>query len=529
MKSNKLILFLAGICLALTSCNDFLDRLPDDRAELNSLDKVAKFLSSAYGTHSNAFVHEYASDNVTFNGISYDTQPNQEQVYMWKDVTSEGYDDPRSLWSDNYSAVAAANIALEAIDQFLAEGASLEQVNGLRAEALLCRAWAMFRLANVFCMAYNPSHPEYLGLPYPKVAGVEYFERGTLAELYNNINEDIEAALPILSETHMTQPKFHFNYRAAYAFAARFNLFYLNFDKAIEYATKAIGSDPTPVLRKWSQYSSLGAVDLANEFVKSGEASNFMLQTAYSIYGRSLYSSLYSRYAHSYNVISGYETLNAKSIWGSGTSNTALLLSAKQYGSTTQARFPRITEFFEYRDKVGRTGYPHIVEVPFTSGETLLVRAEAYALKNDSINAIKDMQYWLSTTCNTASRYYPILSGSSIVKFMESLEYAETIPEGDLQRSTRKKLTPQGFTIDADGSIQESIVNLILHMRRIETLHTGLRFNDIKRYGITYSHPHSNNPRPKESDPEVFVPGDLRGAIQIPTAVVNAGVAANPR
>ena len=52
MKSNKLILFLAGICLALTSCNDFLDRLPDDRAELNSLDKVAKFLSSAYGTHS---------------------------------------------------------------------------------------------------------------------------------------------------------------------------------------------------------------------------------------------------------------------------------------------------------------------------------------------------------------------------------------------------------------------------------------------------------------------------------------------
>ena len=44
MKSNKLILFLAGICLALTSCNDFLDRLPDDRAELNSLDKVAKFL-----------------------------------------------------------------------------------------------------------------------------------------------------------------------------------------------------------------------------------------------------------------------------------------------------------------------------------------------------------------------------------------------------------------------------------------------------------------------------------------------------
>ena len=86
MKSNKLILFLAGICLALTSCNDFLDRLPDDRAELNSLDKVAKFLSSAYGTHSNAFVHEYASDNVTY-GVTI-IVPSQQPTSPWRPSTS---------------------------------------------------------------------------------------------------------------------------------------------------------------------------------------------------------------------------------------------------------------------------------------------------------------------------------------------------------------------------------------------------------------------------------------------------------
>ena len=376
---------IAGVCLLLTSCNDFLDKLPDDRATLDNEEKISMLLTSAYGDRSNAFVHEYASDNVYYNGTTYSAQPNQEQVYKWIDVTSQGNDDPRGLWQGYYGAVGTANAALDA----LAEMGNPTSLNGQRAEALLCRAFAMFRLANVFCMAYDPSHPEYLGLPYTKTSGVAVGTRGTLNELYDNINADIEEALPLVSEAHLSVPKYHFNIRAAYAFAARFNLFYHKYDKAIEYATKAIGEDPTPMLRNWARFSPLGAVDLAHEFPKSGDPANLMIVAAYSIYGRSLYSSSYTRYAHNYSVISGYETLNAKTIWGSSGSSTALLLAAKQYGSTQQARFPRITEFFEYTDKVARTGYAHIVEVPFTSGETLLVRAEAYALKKDYKNAIK--------------------------------------------------------------------------------------------------------------------------------------------
>lgn len=525
MKKINILMVIAGVCMFLTSCNEFLDKLPDDRAILDNEEKISMLLTSAYGPRSNAFVHEYASDNVYYNGTTYTAQPNQEQVYKWVDVTSQGNDDPRGLWNSYYSAVGTANAVLDAI----AEHGNPASLNGQRAEALLCRAFAMFRLANVFCMAYDPTHPEYLGLPYPKVSGVSVDERGTLEELFANINEDIEEALPLVSESHLTVPKYHFNQRAAYAFAARFNLFYLKYDKAIEYATKSIGEDPTPLLRDWARFSPLGAVDLANEFPKTSDPANLMVLTAYSIYGRSLYSSSYTRYAHNYSVTSAYETLNARTIWGSSGSATALVLAAKQYGSTQQARFPRITEFFEYTDKVGRTGYAHILEVPFTSGETLLVRAEAYALKGEYDNAIKDMQYWLSTTCNTSSRYYPTLTQSSIVEFMNTLDYAPVILEGNLQRSTRKKLTPQGFTIDEDGSTQECIINLLLHMRRIETLHTGLRFNDIKRYGISYTHPNPDNPNPKEGDPEVFVPGDLRGAMQLPSDVVAAGLEANPR
>lgn len=524
MKKINILMMIAGAFVCLTSCNEFLDKLPDDRATLDSPEKISRLITDAYGARSNAFVHEYASDNIYYNGTSYSAQPNQEQIYKWVDVTSQGSDDPRGLWNEYYSAVGTANAALAGIEEL----GNPAELNGQRAEALLCRAWAMFRLANVFCMAYDPSHPEYLGLPYPKVSGVSVDERGTLEELFANINADIEEALPMVSEAHLTVPKYHFNMRAAYAFAARFNLFYLNYDKAIAYATKAIGEDPTSLLRDWGRFSALGAVDLSNEFPKVGDPANLMVLTAYSIYGRSLWSSGYTRYAHNYTVISGYETLNATTIWGSG-SSTALRIQPKQYGSTQQARFPRITEFFEYTDKVGGTGYAHIVEVPFTSGETLLVRAEAYALKNDYTNAIRDMQYWLSTICDPSSRYYPTLTESNIVEFMKELNYAPAIPEGNLQRSTRKSLHPQGFTIDEDGSTQECIINLLLHMRRIENLHTGLRFNDIKRYGISYCHPNPDNPSPKEGDPEVFMPGDLRGAVQLPSDVVAAGLEPNPR
>ena len=137
--------------------------------------------------------------------------------------------------------IAAANTALQAIDEV-----GREKLKPQRAEALLCRAYSMMKLAEVFCMAYDPTKAdEYLGLAYPKTVIEDITsvpERGTLAELYANINADIEEAVggdvPMLNEAHMSVPKYHFNLKAAYAFAARFNLYYQKWDKAAEYATR---------------------------------------------------------------------------------------------------------------------------------------------------------------------------------------------------------------------------------------------------------------------------------------------------
>lgn len=51
-----------------------------------------------------------------------------------------------------------------------------------------------------------------------------------MKELYAKINKDIEEALPLVNDGIYKVPKYHFNKKAAYSFAARFNLYYKNLD-----------------------------------------------------------------------------------------------------------------------------------------------------------------------------------------------------------------------------------------------------------------------------------------------------------
>lgn len=174
---KNLNILLAGLGLiALSSCNDFLDKLPDDRAEVNTFEKAKKLVASAYAEGSPDFLMEWSSDNVMDNGKTFMYQTNQSEVYRWKPVTTDGNDDPRSVWNSSYRAVGHANEVLASLSKVKDRDPS-----PVRAEALLCRAWTMFRLSNIFCMAYDGTKADkYLGLPYPKEPGVSVNERGTL-------------------------------------------------------------------------------------------------------------------------------------------------------------------------------------------------------------------------------------------------------------------------------------------------------------------------------------------------------------
>ena len=93
--------------------------------------------------------------------------------------------------------------------------------------------------------------------------------------------------------------------------------------------------------------------------------------------------------------------------------------------------------------------------------------------------------------------------------------------EAPTNRSIKKMINPRGFTV-TEGD-QENLIQCILHLRRIERMHEGDRWYDVKRYGIEFAH----NRDGQEDD--VLLKEDPRRAIQIPQDVIQAGLAANPR
>ena len=90
MKVKKYITYLpvAAISLALTSCNDFLNKYPDSRMDLKNPTEVSQLLVSAYPQAHPAYLTEMYSDNTDeqlhSTWSAFDRF--QEQAYQWKDI-----------------------------------------------------------------------------------------------------------------------------------------------------------------------------------------------------------------------------------------------------------------------------------------------------------------------------------------------------------------------------------------------------------------------------------------------------------
>lgn len=61
------VCMLAALCVT-TSCDDFLDKMPDKRAEINSNQKINELLVSAYPNVDPMMIYEHRTDNVMDNG-----------------------------------------------------------------------------------------------------------------------------------------------------------------------------------------------------------------------------------------------------------------------------------------------------------------------------------------------------------------------------------------------------------------------------------------------------------------------------
>ena len=73
----RLSLFVFAI-IAI-SCDSFLDEIPDNRVELNTLDKAAQLLTNGYSAASPAFT-DWMTDDVQFT-LGTNIRPEQLEIY----------------------------------------------------------------------------------------------------------------------------------------------------------------------------------------------------------------------------------------------------------------------------------------------------------------------------------------------------------------------------------------------------------------------------------------------------------------
>lgn len=508
MKNRNIYLLITlGVLITLTntSCNGFLDKVPDNRTELDTGEKVSQLLVSAYSTGTFIQMTELMSDNVTDNGPLYNSyNKSVEESYKWQDFTDNQQDTPQYLWNEYYKAIAAANHALE----FINSSKNPDNYKAQRSEALICRAYSHFVLVNIFCQQFNTQTSSTdLGIPYvevpEKVVSGDY-DRGTVKDVYDRINRDIEEALPFIDDTKYksTVIKYHFNQKAAYAFAARFNLYYKDYDKAIKYADKVLGNTPEKVLRDFLQYQSIVSnKDCGIAYIKAESPCNLLLMPATSMWNYNHWRKDYCRYAH--NMKKALETIGGPGPW---TNNEYFYPADKAYGNDQYVYYPKLYGFVEYTDVIAGTGYLNIISTVFTTDETLLCRAEAYVHKKDYVNATKDLSCWYNS--HTKDEVIP-LTEDRIDSYYQTAD-----------KVLRPILNPK---FDIRQGKQLNFIYCVLNFRRCETLHEGLRWFDIKRFGLEITHLTEGD----KSD--ILTKDDLRRAVQLPSDVIGAGMQPNPR
>lgn len=191
----------------------------------------------------------------------------------------------------------------------------------------------------------------------------------------------------------------------------------------------------------------------------------------------------------------------------------------------------KVAEHFEMTDSVLGIGYPMITRNEFTAEETLLCRAEANLMLGRTDEALADMDIWglSKQDCSgnfagmgveEASNYYDDLSIDAIKDFYarSGVNYTPTWASVNYDNSVYSDmLSNYGTTgmpvLDEDGM---AVLRYVLHSRRLETLHDGMRFFDLKRFNIDYKHWIGNNGGLTPAREEVLTYDDLRRALTMP-------------
>jgi hypothetical protein len=486
MKFNKLKYAVLFGAVTLVSCNKYLDTAPDNRTEINSVDKVAQLVATAYPEGDYYTFAEAASDNAEDKGSGVGTLSDvSSKPYYWDDVLGADRGSPSNYWNTCYQAISAANQALEAIESNNFGTSALPY----KGEALVARAYAHFMLVTFYAKAYviggaNDSP----GVPYvtdPETVVIKQYDRGTVASTYQKIEKDLTDGMALLSASAYKVPKYHFTPAAAHAFAARFFLFKGEWQKVVDHVSLISTENFANIIRPINgALYDMSSEDFRAAFTRSDQKYNLLIINLYSSYQR-LTS---PRYGYGETLVKMFGT--GTNITGKAFANKILFYTKPSY--TTY----KYKEYFYVTNQVSNIGITYLMSPVLTTDEALMNRAEAYARLGQFDKSLTD----INTALAAYVRGYTPSDAATLAKIA----------------------TYYGIADPKDG-----LIKLILDTKKAQFLQEGIRWFDILRTRMTVKH-NIIDAQGNETFIELKA-DDNKRVFQIPEEARLSGVPLNPR
>lgn len=495
----------------LTACNDYLEVVPDNRTQIDTPEKIKELLVSAYPEGIYAPFTEPMSDNFgdKAQGYYYDDDVSSD-AYFWKEHFREGWgrqDSPDFYWNACYAAIAAANKALDAIDKL----GPTPETKPMKGEALLARAYAHFMLVDLWAKTYNPatagSDPGIPIVKKPETVVFGDYKRASVKEVFDAIEADIKAGMPLLDDDLFSAGtrKYHFNVKAAHAFAARFYLTKGDWKAVIAHANAVLTGDVASQLKAWNSTSkgTFGKLKINHELpLAYGSASspaNLLITEASSVWAINFFI---DRYGLTVSLIK-------KTLRRANPSGKAWAYKTGSINSVN-IEVPKFEKNFIPMSPGSHIGYFYCPFVLFSLEEVLLNRAEAYTMSGNTAGAIADLNTFYSKKVKDFGQRVVTLSDInsfySDAALLEPLKPFYAIP-----------------------SSVKPLLQAIVDARRVDFLFEGLRWFDIRRFHLPVEHRSGDNPDPGHQTLQTLAGDSPKHVLQIPNDVLAAGLKKNPR
>lgn len=247
------LLILTSCIFALSSCSDFLKEEDKDKVIPRTMDQFESMLhQEGFCEVSWFYRSDFMTDDVAENTNVITTAKNQyKNLYTWQyDVERTGdggyAGENNDMWGKLYNDIVVANYILERSDDIVDADIMQSRKHSLEAEAHFLRARAYFELVNIYATPYDAATATTAaGVPLREGTGItNNYSRNTIAQVYNQIENDLAKAIELFDKTSEQKSLWHPNKKAALLLLSRVYLYKSEWQKVVDTTTKLINLCP---------------------------------------------------------------------------------------------------------------------------------------------------------------------------------------------------------------------------------------------------------------------------------------------